>query len=143
MCHKQCSIRSCIIILGTLLAKNYLLNFLSFIYIYFFLYLCIRLCFLCIVICMRSFHSAHIFIVFHGVMCINSYFTFIMFCFNIVFNYTAHCASSPQNSYVYIHWILDIKYFIIINNHNVKCIILCVNYSLVQTESIQYQLFGF
>ena len=34
-----------------------------------FMYLCIGLCFLCIVICMNGFYSAHIFIVYNCVMC--------------------------------------------------------------------------
>ena len=52
------SIRSCIIIFGTLSEQIYQLTF----------YVLICLCFLCIVICMHSFHSAHIFKVCNSVI---------------------------------------------------------------------------
>ena len=52
-CVINTSIRSCIIIFGTNLPVDF--------YPFCFMYLYICLCFLCIVICMHSFHSAHIF----------------------------------------------------------------------------------
>ena len=58
--------------------------------------------------CMHSFHSTHIFIVYNSVICIKP--------FNILFYncHTAHFVYSPLNSYVYIHWIFDFKYIIVI-----------------------------
>ena len=41
---------------------NLPVDFLSFLFCFMYLYIYICLCFLCIVICMHSFHSAHIFI---------------------------------------------------------------------------------
>ena len=58
------TIRSCSIIFGTLLEQIYQLTF--FVLLYVPMYLC--LCFLCIVICMHSFHSAHIFKVCNSVI---------------------------------------------------------------------------
>ena len=55
-CGINTSIRSCIIIFGTLSEQIYKLTFDLFCFMY--LHLC--LCFLCIVICMHSFHSVHI-----------------------------------------------------------------------------------
>ena len=54
-CVINTSIRSCIIIFET----NLPVDFLSFLFCFMYLYIC--LCFLCIVICMHSFHLAHIF----------------------------------------------------------------------------------
>ena len=59
------------------------------------MYLYICLCFLCIVICMHSFHSAHIFKLY------------------------SHFVCSPLNSYVYIHWILDFKYILLLYTQRV------------------------
>ena len=50
--------------------------------------------------CMHRFHSAHLFIVCNSVICTT--------------NYTAHCVYSPLNSYVYMHWILDFKYILLL-----------------------------
>ena len=63
-CVINTSIRSCIIIFGTISEQIYQLTF----YPYFFMYLYICLCFLCIVICMHSFHSARIFKVCNSVI---------------------------------------------------------------------------
>ena len=68
-----------------------------------FMYLFICLCFLCVVICMHSFHSAHIFIVYNSVICTHSFNNG-----HIIFNYKAHFVYNPLNSYVYIHWTLNI-----------------------------------
>ena len=59
-CVINTAIRSCIIIFGTNLPVDFF--FFSFMYLY------ICLCFLCIVICMHSFHSAHIFKVCNSVI---------------------------------------------------------------------------
>ena len=59
--------------------------------IYIYIYIC--LCFLCIVICMHSFDSAHIFNYGH------------------IVKLYSHFVYSPLNSYVYIHWILDLNIY--------------------------------
>ena len=64
-CAINISIRSCIIIFGTLSEQIYQLTFYPFLF-YVLIYIC--LCFLCIVICMHSFHSAHIFKVCNSVI---------------------------------------------------------------------------
>ena len=64
-CVINTSIRSCIIIFGTLSEQIYQMTFYIFVC---FMYLFICLCFLCIVICMHSFHSAHIFNVCNSVI---------------------------------------------------------------------------
>ena len=63
-CVIHTSIRSCIIIFGTNLPVDFLSLFVVCTYIY--IYIC--LCFLCIAICMHSFHSAHIFKVCNSVI---------------------------------------------------------------------------
>ena len=69
------------------------------------------LCFLCIMICMHSFHSAHIFKVCNSVIRpSHSKFDYG----HIVLNYTAHIVYSPLNLYAYIHWILDFKYILLL-----------------------------
>ena len=90
-------------IFGTFLEPIHPLTFYPFLFyvvIYMFM-------FLCIVICMHSFLSAHIFI---------KSFNVLVLCYNgdIVLNYTAHFVYSPLNSYVYIHWILDFKYILLL-----------------------------
>ena len=62
MCYKQCAIwiMQPITIFGTLM-----FIFICFMYLYIYIYICL----LCIVICMHSFHSAHLFIVFNSVIC--------------------------------------------------------------------------
>ena len=103
MCYKQYSIGSCIIIFGTF-GTNLPVDFLFFLGLCTFIY--IYVCFLCIVICMHSFYSAHIFII------CNSVPTHSIFDYgHIVLNYTAHIVYSPLNSYVYIHWIVAFKYY--------------------------------
>ena len=87
---------SCIIIFGTLLEQIYPLTSYPF---FCFMYLYICLCCLCIVICMHSFHSAHIFI---------PLFVYI------------------RNSYVYIHWILDLKYISLLLNSNCYFQVFCL-----------------
>ena len=84
----------------TLLEQIYALTFIPF-----FVLIIICIYFLCIVICMHSFHSTHIFIVYNSVICTKS--------FNILI-YTAHFGYSPLNSYVYINWILDFNYILLI-----------------------------
>ena len=80
---------------------------------FFFVCTCIYvLCSLCIVICMHSFYSAHIFIVCDSVIC-TTHSIFDYGHIIIVLNYKAHIVYSPLNSYVYIHWILDFKYVIL------------------------------
>ena len=70
----------------------------------------ICLCFLCIVICMHSFHLAHIFKVCNSVI----WPTHSILNYGHIVKLCSHCVYSPLNSYVYIHWILDFKYIIII-----------------------------
>ena len=77
------------------------------------MYFCICLCLLYIVICMHSFHSAHIFIVYNSVICTKSFNILALFYIgHLVLNYTAHFVYSTLNSYVYMHWILDLKYIL-------------------------------
>ena len=64
-CVINTSIRSCIIIFGTLSEQIYQLTFYPFLF-YVLIYIC--LCFLCIVVCMHSFHSAHVFKVCNSVI---------------------------------------------------------------------------
>ena len=67
MCYKQYAIRTCIIIFGTFLEHIFSLAFYPFCFVlwnYIYVYV-----FLCIVICMHSFHSGHIFIVQSNVIC--------------------------------------------------------------------------
>ena len=56
-------------------------------------------------ISMCSFHSSHIFMVYNNVECTKS--CTILVC-------TVHFVYSLQNSYVYIHWILDCKYILVL-----------------------------
>ena len=80
MCSKQYSIGSCIIIFGTLLEQIYPLAFYPFL-----VYVLICLCFLCTVMCMHSFHSAHIFLVCNSVICTNSFNILeCSYCFKII-----------------------------------------------------------
>ena len=67
-------------------------------------------------ICMHSFHSAHLFIVYNSEMCTKTFNILVLF-YNghNVLNYTAHFVYSPLNSYVYIHCILDFKCIIVIS----------------------------
>ena len=109
MCYKPYAIQSCKF--GTFFRTNLPVDYLSF---FCFLYLYICLCFLCIVICMHSFHSADIFIVYNSVICTNP-FNNVFYNGHIVLNYTGHFVYNPLNSYVYLHWILDFKYIIIIS----------------------------
>ena len=100
-CVINTSIRSCIIIFGTLSDK-----FTSWLFILFsFMYLYICLCFLCFVICMHSFHSAHIFKVCNSVIWPN---------YGHIVKLYSHFVYSPLNSYVYIHWIWDFKYILLL-----------------------------
>ena len=94
-----------------LLEQIYLWSF----YVNCFLYLDLCSCLLCIVICRHSFHSTHIilFIVYNSVLCTKP-FNILFYNGHIVLNYTAHFVYNPLNSYVYIHWILDFKLYIII-----------------------------
>ena len=62
-CVINTSIRSCIIIFGTNFPVDFLSIFVLCTYIYIYM-----LWFLCIVICMHSFHSAHIFKVCNSVI---------------------------------------------------------------------------
>ena len=87
------------------LEQIYQLTFYPFCFKY--LYIC--LCFLCIVICMQSFHSAHIFIVYNSLICTKS-FNILFYTGHIVLNYTAHFVYSPLNSY----WIFDFKYILLL-----------------------------
>ena len=81
------------------------------------MYLYICLCVLCIVICMHSFHSAHIFKVCNSVICP----THSIFNYGHIVKLYSHFVYSPLNSYVYIHWILDFKYiYYIIIKKNLK-----------------------
>ena len=66
------------------------------------MYICICVCLLCIVIYMHM-------------ICTKS-FTIIALFYNgyIVLNYTAHFVYGPLNSYVYIHWVLDFKYILLL-----------------------------
>ena len=80
-CVINTSIRSCIIIFGTLSEQIYQLTFYPFCFMC--LYIC--LCFLCNVICMHSFHSAHIFKV-----CNSVYDQLIQYSIMVILlNYTA------------------------------------------------------
>ena len=65
-CVINTSIRSRILIFGTNLPVDFLSFFVLWSYIYIYIYIC--LCFLCIVIYMHSFHSAHIFKVCNSVI---------------------------------------------------------------------------
>ena len=76
-----------------------------------FLYLCICLCLVCIVICMHI--SFRTYIVYNSVICTKS-FNIVLYNGHIVLNYTAYFVYSPLNSYVYIHWILDFKYILLL-----------------------------
>ena len=100
------------------------------------------LCFLCIVICMHSFHSAHIFIVCISVICTNNSI-FELYNGHIVLNYTAHFVYSPLNSYVYIHWILDFKIYIIINHYILfsSFLYLSIFLPLLLSQCISYNMF--
>ena len=96
------SIRSCIIIFGTLSEQIY--HFFCFMYLY------ICLCFLWFVICMHSFHSAHIFKVCNSVIRP----THSIFNYGHIVKLYSHFVYSPLNSYIYIHWILDFKYILLL-----------------------------
>ena len=101
-CVINTSIISCIIIFGTLSEQIYQLTFYLFLF-YVLIYIC--LCFLCFVICMHSFHSAHIFKVCNSVIWPN---------YGHIVKLYSHFVYSPLNSYVYIHWILDFKYILLL-----------------------------
>ena len=74
------------------------------------MYFYICLCFLCIVICMHSFHSAHIFKVCNSV----KWPTHSIFNYGHIVKLYNHFIYNPLNSYIYIHWILDFKYIYIL-----------------------------
>ena len=88
---------------------NLPVNFLSFLFCFMHLYIC--LWFLCIVIYMHSFHSAHIFKVCNSVI----WPTHSIFNYGHIVKLYSHFVYSPLNSYVYIHWILDFKYILLLN----------------------------
>ena len=73
---------------------------------------------------MHSFHSAPIFIVYNSVICTHSilfpYFIIVI----IVFNYTAYFVYSPQNSYVYIHWIVDLNIIVLLLPYHIGIAVL-------------------
>ena len=73
-------------------------------------YIYICLCFLCIVICMHRFHSAHVFKVCNSVI----WPTHSIFNYGHIVKLYSHFVYSPLNSYVYIHWILDFKYILLL-----------------------------
>ena len=113
MCYKQYSMGSCIIIFGTIFEQIYQLSFYPFLFFILscFIYLYICLCFLCIVICMHSFHSAHIFIVCNSVMCTKSFNIWLwLYCFKL---YSPYCVQFTE-LICYIHWILDFKYILLL-----------------------------
>ena len=71
----------------------------------------ICLCFLCIVICMHSFHSAHLFKACNSEICP----THSIFNYGHIVKLYSHFVYSPLNSYVYyIHWILDFKHILLV-----------------------------
>ena len=92
---------------GNFLPVYFISYFVCFMYLYI-------IC-LCIVICMHNFHSAHI--VYNSVICTKSFNILTLF-YNgyIVLNYTAHFVYSSLNSYVYIYWILDFKYILLLSS---------------------------
>ena len=106
--YKRYSIGSCIIIFGT----NLLVVLIS-ICVSMYNLLCLSL--LCTMVYMHTFHSAHIFIVYNSVICTKSFNSLALF-YNghIVLNYIVYFVYSPLNLYVYIHWILDVLYHIIL-----------------------------
>ena len=105
-CVINTSIRPCIIIFGALSEQIYQFTFYPFLF-YVLIYM---LCFLCIVICMHSFHSAHIFKVYNSVI----WPTHSIFNYGHIVTLYSYFVYNPLNSYVYIHWILDFKYIYII-----------------------------
>ena len=86
---------------------NLPVDFLSFFVCFMYLFIC--LCFLCIVICMHSFNSAHIFKVCNSVIRPTHSFNY-----GHSVKLYSHFVYSPLNSYVYIHWILDFKYILLL-----------------------------
>ena len=62
---------------------------------------------------MHSFLSAHIFMVYNNVIFTKSFDIFYKG--HIVLNYAFHFLYSTLNSYVYIHWILDFKYILLLS----------------------------
>ena len=59
---------------------------------------------------MHSFHSAHIFKVCNSVIRP----THSIFNYGHIVKLYSHFVYSPLNSYVYIHWILDFKYILLL-----------------------------
>ena len=67
---------------------------------------------------------------------------------HIVLNYLSHCVYSPLNSYVYIHWILDFKYILILLLQWKEKITICntqyyitFNKTLFDTKHIQINIY--
>ena len=92
--------------IGTFSEQIYQLTIILFCFMY--LYIC--LCVLCIVICMHTFHSAHIFKVCNSVI----WPTHSIFNYGHISKLYCHVVYSPLNSYVDIHWILDFKYILLL-----------------------------
>ena len=59
---------------------------------------------------MHSFHSSHIFKVCNSVI----WPTHSIFNYGHIVKLYSHFVCSPLNSYVYIHWILDFKYILLL-----------------------------
>ena len=67
-------------------------------------------------VCMHTFHSARICIVYNSVKCVHYFYNQFLnyFIFVTLFKFADLFENSTLNSYLYIHWISDFKYILLL-----------------------------